>query len=298
MSAVTRSTPAGAAYLDLQRQARQNGRLTDELLHLYALEGFLARLAASPMRDQFVLKGGVLPAAFGNRRPTRDIDLSGFDFTNDAATSLNLVRSVLTTPLPEHDGLTYQVDSASVEVIREEDNYSGVRVSATATLARARLTFHVDVSVGDPIYPEPTAVAVPRLRGGEPITLTGYPMAMVHAEKIVTAVQRGTANTRWRDLGDIWTLSRHHPTTGVELQDAIIAVAAFRNATLLPLDELLDGYDTIGQAKWAAWRRKNTYDWLPEQFGDVRGIVIAFAGPALAGHVNGQRWDPQAARWE
>lgn len=298
MSAVTRSTPAGVAYLDLQRQARQNGRLTDELLQLYTLEGFLARLAASPMRDQFVLKGGVLLAAFGNRRPTRDIDLSGYDLTNDAATILNLVRTVLTTPLLEDDGLIYQADSASAEVIREEDNYSGARVSATATLARARLTFHVDVSVGDPIYPEPTTVAVPRLRGGQPITLTGYPMAMVHAEKIVTAVQRGTVNTRWRDFGDIWTLSRHHPTTGVELQDAITAVAAFRNATLLPLDEVLDGYDTIGQAKWAAWRQKNAYDWLPEQFGDVLGAVIAFAGPALTGHVDGQNWDPQAARWE
>jgi len=298
MSAVTRSTSAGVAYLDLQRQARQNGRLTEELLQLYALEGFLARLEASPARDQFVLKGGVLLAAFGNRRPTRDVDLSAIDLKNDAATVLNLVRSVLTVPLPEDDGLTYQADSASAEVIREEDNYSGVRVSATATLASARLTFHVDVSVGDPIYPEPTTVAVPRLRGGQPITLTGYPMAMVHAEKIVTAVQRGTANTRWRDFGDIWTLSRHHPITGVELQDAITAVATSRNATLLPLDEVLDGYDTIGQAKWAAWRQKNAYDWLPEQFGDVLGAVIAFAGPALTGHVDGQNWDPLAARWE
>ncbi|WP_244603962.1 nucleotidyl transferase AbiEii/AbiGii toxin family protein [Mycobacterium attenuatum] len=294
---MTRSTPAGEAYLDLQRQARQNGRLTAELFQLYALEGFLARLEASPARDHFVLKGGVLLAAFGNRRPTRDIDLSGVDLNNDAATILNLIRSVLAIPLLEDDGLIYQADSASAEVIREEDNYAGVRVSATATLARARLTFHVDVSVGDPIYPEPGSVAVPRLRGGQPITLTGYPMAMVHAEKIVTAVQRGTANTRWRDFGDIWTLSRHHPTTGVELHDAITAVAAFRNATLLPLDEVLDGYDTIGQAKWAQWRQKNACDWLPEQFGDVLGAVIAFAGPALTGHVDGQNWDPRAARW-
>ncbi|HTZ14570.1 MAG TPA: nucleotidyl transferase AbiEii/AbiGii toxin family protein [Mycobacterium sp.] len=298
MSPVTRSTTAGAAYLDLQRQARQNGRLTDELLRLYALEGFLARLAVSPMRDHFVLKGGVLLAAFGNRRPTRDIDLSGIDLKNDAATILNLIRTVLTIPLPEDDGLTYQADSATAEVIREEDNYSGVRVSAIATLARARLNFHVDVSVGDPIYPEPTTVAIPRLRGGQPITLTGYPMAMVHAEKIVTAVQRGTANTRWRDFGDIWTLSRHHPAVGVELQDAITAVATFRNATLLPLDEVLDGYDIIGQPKWEAWRQKNAYDWLPEQFGDVLNGILAFAGPAVAGDVNGQRWDPRAARWE
>jgi len=92
-------------------------------------------------------------------------------------------------------------------------------------------------------------VAVPRLRGGQPITLTGYPMAMVHAEKIVTAVRRGTANTRWRDFADIWTPSHDHPTTETELQDAINAIATSRNATLLPLGEVLDCYDMIGQAK-------------------------------------------------
>lgn len=35
----------------------------------------------------------------------------------------------------------------------------------------------------------------------------GYPRVMVLAEKIVTAIQRGTANTRWRDFVDIVALS-------------------------------------------------------------------------------------------
>jgi hypothetical protein len=33
---------------------------------------------------------------------------------------------------------------------------------------------------------------------------------MVLAKKIVTALQRGVANTRWRDFGDIWSLSGSH----------------------------------------------------------------------------------------
>lgn len=41
------------------------------------------------------------------------------------------------------------------------------------------------------------------LRGGE-IVVRGYPLAMVHAEKIVTALVRGTANTRWRDFADLY----------------------------------------------------------------------------------------------
>jgi hypothetical protein len=69
----------------------------------------------------------------------------------------------------------------------------------------------VDVNVGDPIWPEPEVVSLPGLRGGEGIELVGYPLHVVHAEKLVTAVQCGTPNTRWRDFADVWTLSNRHP---------------------------------------------------------------------------------------
>jgi hypothetical protein len=81
VSRVTRGTPSGDAYLDLQNEARRTHRQTQELLQLYVLEGFLARLAASTIRERFVLKGGVLLAAFGSRRPTKDVDLAGRDST-------------------------------------------------------------------------------------------------------------------------------------------------------------------------------------------------------------------------
>ncbi|MHB1876920.1 MAG: nucleotidyl transferase AbiEii/AbiGii toxin family protein, partial [Streptosporangiaceae bacterium] len=128
---------------------------------------------------------------------------------------------VLAARLAEDDGIEFEAGTATAQVIREEDDYSGVRVHAGARLASARLAFHVDVNVGDPIWPEPATVAVPRLRGGESIKMPGYPMHMVHAEKIVTAIQRGTANTRWRDFGDIWSLSRQHPITADNLAQAI-----------------------------------------------------------------------------
>ncbi|WP_454119126.1 nucleotidyl transferase AbiEii/AbiGii toxin family protein [Microbacterium lacticum] len=50
---------------------------------LYALEGLLARIAASECRDDFVLKGGVLLAAFAARRPTKDIDLQATRLADD-----------------------------------------------------------------------------------------------------------------------------------------------------------------------------------------------------------------------
>jgi hypothetical protein len=77
MTRPARDTTAGRVYLDLRRKARAEARGTDELLVLYVLERFLYRLSISEFRDRFVLKGGMLLAAFDERRPTRDApDLS------------------------------------------------------------------------------------------------------------------------------------------------------------------------------------------------------------------------------
>ncbi len=297
MSPISRGTAGGRAYIDLQRRAKESRRNTQELLQLYILEGFLARLSHSPSSGKFVLKGGVLLAAFGSRRPTRDIDLAGQDLGNSEAENVALIKSVLEVRLPEDDGIEFNADTVRSEIIREDDEYSGVRVSADAQLATSRHKFHVDVSVGDPIVPSPTLVYVPRLLGGEPITLNGYPLHMVHAEKVVTAIQRGVANTRWRDFGDIWVLSRAHPQDGTDLQRAIREVAQHRQAELIPLADVLDGYPQLAQSRWAGWRNRQGRDELPEQFADLLADVVSFAEPAITDDLTNLSWSPDDGAW-
>jgi hypothetical protein len=48
MKRPTLATAAGQAYLDLQNRARAEGRATHELLTLYVVERWLARLSMSP----------------------------------------------------------------------------------------------------------------------------------------------------------------------------------------------------------------------------------------------------------
>jgi hypothetical protein len=294
---VTRGTPGGEAYLDLQNQARRSGRLTQELLQLYVLEGFLARLAASEVRERLVLKGGVLLASFGSRRPTKDVDLAALDVTADLETVLDVVRTVLVALPGWEDGIEFGSDTITGEVIREDDDYSGVRVHVEASLASAKLSFHVDINIGDPIWPAPSLVSVPRLRGGDPIELLGYPIHMVLAEKLVTAVQRGIANTRWRDFGDVWTLTGQHPISADDLAQATGQVAQYREATLRPLAEVLDGFAELAQPRWIAWRRRSNSDHLPESFAVVLERVVGFTDPVLAGLVTGQEWQPPTAQW-
>jgi hypothetical protein len=295
VTAPSRDTPEGRAYLDLRKKARADRRPVDELLHLFVLECFLHRLTESRYSGQLVLKGGVLLAAFGERRPTRDVDLQGQDLDNDAENVKVVVCEIAAADAG--DGVVFEIDTASAEVIRDEDAYAGVRVTMGARLATARPPFHVDVSVGDPITPEPEDVHVPRLLGGE-LVVRGYPLAMVHAEKIVTAIARGAVNTRWRDFADIYLLSRHHSVDGNELARSIRDVADHRGVRPQALNTLLDGYARIGQARWAAWRRKQTLDdRLPETFGDVISAVVDFADPAIDGRATGRTWDSESGTW-
>lgn len=248
-----RTSVAGARYLDLQRKARQSGRPTDELIQLYALECFLDRLTRSAFASNFVLKGGVLLAALDARRPTRDIDLAASSLRNTEEEMLAVVREIAAISLD--DGMAFDPARATAEIIREEDDYSGIRVTLGGTLSRATVRFHVDVNVGDPIWPEPQQVGLPRLLTGV-LQVRGYPLEMVLAEKIATAIARGTANTRWRDFVDLYVLAIRHPVSGATVRASLDRVAQYRKLTLEPLASVLEGYSEIAQARWVAWLRK------------------------------------------
>ena len=135
MKRASNDTLAGRRYPDLQREAKRTGRPTDELIQLYALECFLDRLVHSEFADIFILKGGVLLAALDARRPTRDIDFAVRVFENSAEKVLSAVRTIAAIPLD--DGMTFDSSGAAAEAIREEDSYSGIRVTLGGTLSRA-----------------------------------------------------------------------------------------------------------------------------------------------------------------
>lgn len=293
---VSHATPEGDAYLKLRKLAAEQRRPTDEMLNLYALEGFLDRLTQSSHVEKFVLKGGVLLAAFATRRATRDVDLHADSMSNDAKHIQAVVSSIANFPID--DGLIFDTAGASSEVIREEDEYSGVRITMPCTLATANVTFHVDVNVGDAVWPEPELVEIPRLLGGT-INIRGYSIEMVLAEKIVTAIQRGTANTRWRDYFDVYQLS-HEPTIReTTLRGAIATVSGARSAVIAPLAETLIGYADIAQSKWAAWvRKQGLEERIPLDFGTALNWIIDFVDPILGSEVRNRLWKAESGSWE
>ena len=291
-------TPEGDATIALRKLARQSGGDVQELMTLYTLEGLLARIAISEYRDDLVLKGGVLLAAFAARRPTKDIDLQATRLTADPGEVAERVRTIAGLALA--DGLVFAPASVSATTIRDEDEYAGVRVKLVATLGTARLTVGMDVNFGDPIWPAPQLVELPRVTdlGLPPVTLLGYPLTMALAEKIVTAIDRGVANTRWRDFADVYTLTLLHSVDAGELRTSIETVAEYRKVTLAALLPTLAPMNERAQQKYRAWRtRSHREGELPAAFADVLTVVASFADPILSAMTVG-RWNPRLRTWE
>jgi len=120
----------------------------------------LARIAASDYAEDFVLKGGVLLAAFALRRPTKDIDLEATRIADDARDVASRIREIAAIALD--DGIEFTLDSIRAETIRDGGEYQGVRVKLIGLIGRSENVIGLDVSFGDPIWPAPQKIDVPR----------------------------------------------------------------------------------------------------------------------------------------
>jgi predicted nucleotidyltransferase component of viral defense system len=279
MSRPTHATPGGHAYLELQRRARVERVGTQELLVWYVHERFLYRLSRSSHRDHLILKGGMLLVAFEARRATQDIDLLGLRVSNDEAAVSAMVADIARIEVP--DGVEFAVDQITTATIREDANYGGVRVTMPAMVDRAKVLLRVDLSVGDPVTPAPIELDYPSLLDSS-FTLRGYPVATVLAEKIVTLIERGDANTRERDVADIVVLARRHRPSEDELVAALTATAAHRDVELRPVAQAVIALGELRQRSWEVFvERAGLVGRVPEQYQIALEEVAALVDPLL-----------------
>lgn len=218
-----------ARLLNLSRSRNQPFQL---LLTRFVLERLLYRLSQTPHRDRFVLKGAMLMTSWFKDpfRPTRDLDLLGFG-NPDPDAMLAVFRDVCA--VVSDDGVAFDGGALTIEHIREDMEYGGLRVKTNATLDGARIRVVVDIGFGDAAEPEELELPVlldlpaPKLRAYRPET--------VIAEKFQAMVMLGRANTRMKDFYDVWVLARSTTFSGDVLPRAIRATFD-RRGTAIPVD--------------------------------------------------------------
>ncbi len=188
----------------IRNLAKGDSAKSQILLRHYGVERFLIRLAASPYRDNFVIKGGTLVAAkIGlEHRSTMDLDatLKGIPLSEDE--TLKIVGEI--TAITLEDGIAFRIKS--VKTIMEESDYPGIRIMMDASMGKTLIPIKIDFSTDDVITPHAVLFPLPLMFEDRTIPLLAYNTETVLAEKLETIVSRGIFNTRMRDFYDIYAL--------------------------------------------------------------------------------------------
>ena len=232
------------------------------LIRKYMMERFLARIAQSEYKNNFILKGGMLVSALVGveARATMDIDATvrSLPLTKEVASSI--IKEIATIDLD--DGLTFSI--TKVEDIMEEHDYAGIRFTLEVTLEKLRDTIKIDVSTGDEITPAAIEFSYKMMFDDEKLDIWSYNLETVLAEKLETIVARSTLNTRMRDFYDIhilWTEMQSDINLKI-LEQAIINVARKRGTSHL-FDNLDDILKDIKQSDYleSNWQNYKTYNY-------------------------------------
>lgn len=214
----------------IRNLARQKKIPAQVVLQNYMFERLLIRLSASPCKDKFVLKGGMLVAAMVglDNRATMDLDttLKNLPLTPDA------IRSALEQICAVPSGDTVNFEVGAISPIREDDAYGGYRVALTARFETLAVPLSIDVSTGDAITPHAIPYCFAEIFDEEKsYELWAYNVETVLAEKVETILRRGVFNTRPRDFYDAYILATTQPFDRAVFAEALRATAWHRGTT-------------------------------------------------------------------
>lgn len=284
---------AASVATKLLKISKDTGRNYNEVLVYYGIERFLARLANSKFKSKFVLKGAMALHVLNNElaRATRDIDFLAFE-TNDPVKMKSVVSKICEIEM--EDGVVFDANSLTTEIIKEDAEYQGVRVSFMGKLEKAEIPLQIDIAVGDTIVPNPEDLSFPVMLG-DTFNLKIYPKETVVAEKLQAMVALDMLNSRMKDFFDIWFLATNFEFDGELLQKAIITTFKNRSTELVKLPTALTEKfysDKNKKLQWAAFR-KRIGSVAPESLEEVCGVIKGFVGLMLKASFGGEKFEGQ-----
>lgn len=271
----------------LQNLSRARHQTFQQVLTQYVLERLLYRLSHTKYRDRFALKGAVLITKWfaDPLRPTQDLDLLGFGDA-DAAKMVSTFREICAVPFD--DAVIFDVEGVEIDRVREELEYGGLRIKTNATMDGARVRVVIDIGFGDATEPGLTEMDLPVLLDFPAPHLRAYARETVIAEKFQTLVMLGRANSRMKDLYDIWVLSRTYAFEGDRLARAIAATFARRKTEIPsePPDALTSAFadDPAKTQQWNSFVEDVAFQprSLAEVIRDLAAFLMPYAAAARA----------------
>ena len=262
--------------------ARTEGKNHQLLLLRYFQERFLYRLSKSKYNQHFCLKGAAfLYALEGERsRVTKDIDFLGMHIPSTHQTLRQAITEICEITYQD-DGVTFDIDSFTVEDIVKDGNYQGIRIGITAHLDRTKQRLKIDIGFGDAVVPAPMKMAYPVILEMDPPVLFAYSIESTIAEKFEAMIDLAEINTRMKDFYDVYHLLKNHPVSPEVLEQAVRQTferretpAPKEHSLFLPAFYL----DEVRNTSWKAWLRKAKLDERLE-FPEVMALITAQLRP-------------------
>ena len=231
------------------------------LIRNFVMERFLERVALSPYRNNFILKGGMLVAAVVGleTRATMDIDTTVKSLPLTMENVRRVVEDVIQTDVP--DSVSFTI--TKVSDIMEGHDYPGIRFMLEASLDKMKQVIKVDISTGDIITPGAVEYSYKLMFEERSISIWTYNLETLLGEKLETIMARETANTRMRDFYDIHILMSQKTVDYKLLKSAFLATSEKRATTALVsrFDAILEAVrtDKAMQSQWEKYRKENFF---------------------------------------
>jgi len=265
----------------LKNLAIKEGKQFDYYLMLYFIERLLYRLSISNYTDTFVLKGGLFLYTIldKNARVTKDVDMLAKEISNQLDSVKMIFLEICNIEVD--DGVNFASDSITVERIKEDADYEGVRVKFLAKLDNTKKTLQLDIGFGDVIIPGASEIEYPSLLGMEKPRIKTYSLESVIAEKFEAMVYLGDFNSRMKDFYDIYSISQKFDFSGRVLQQAINATFERRG---IRLDQTLFIFTTAfinsteKDRQWKALKKRIDYQ-SDVDFETVMKNIMLFLEP-------------------
>jgi len=229
-------------------------------------------------------------------RPTRDLDLAGYG-ASDSESVVAAFRAICEVATTD-DGLVFDTQSLRSEPIRDQSEYSGLRIHLQAMLGVSRIPLQIDIGFGNAIEPPPENVEFPTLLNDPPPRIRAYPREAVVAEKLHAMVVLGERNSRFKDFYDVFVLASQFSFEGGRLVAAIAATFKRRSTPIgsaIPIALTPVFFeDSVRSEQWRAYTSRNALPGPPADFAAVGELIRRFLAPlwsALAiGRAHAQTW--------
>jgi len=268
----------------LKNIARENGRIYQEVLTVYALERVIFRLSISRYNENFTLKGGIFLYALYEKeypRSTTDIDLRAERLGNETENLKSVFTEILS--MPYDDGIEFNLTTLHTKSISRQDEYEGVNVSVTAMLDNIRIPIAIDIGFGDVIVPSKQVMDFPVMLDSESPRIYSYSLESTVAEKFEAMVSLGYANSRYKDFYDVYIILNDKKIDMTVLKEALLRTFNNRKTSFDDIAVFEDDFakDAERQKRWNAFIKKKKV-LIQISFEEVVNFIRSYFEPVIS----------------